>query len=71
MYKIIGRDNLARETIADKLVIGWIPNSEKEKAQEFCDWMNSFSCGVLSDEGTYYIVVDNNHRLSRGMEDLV
>lgn len=69
--KIIGVDNLNREHIADKHV-AWFPDTHEHriKADEFCDWLNSFSCDDNSG-GTYYRVVDNEHRLSRGMADLV
>lgn len=66
--RIIGTDNLARETVADDHVI-WFPERERKKAQEFCDWLNSFMC--TDNEGTYYKIVDNTYRLSRGMADLV
>ncbi|TIT80130.1 MAG: hypothetical protein E5W57_04155 [Mesorhizobium sp.] len=69
--KIIAVDNLARETVADHLVIGWIPESpeNRRKARELCDWLNSFSCD--NHGGMFHKVVDNEHRLSRGMEDLI
>ena len=68
MIKIIGTDNLNRETVADSHLV-FFPESQKDKAKEFCDWLNGFSCH--DHGGVYYIIVDGNHRLSRGMEDLV
>jgi hypothetical protein len=69
--KIIGKDNMNRDHIADRLVLGYVPEDELEKAQQFCDWMNGFSCGVIDDSGTWYELVPLDHRLSRGMEDLI
>ncbi len=68
MMKIIGVDNFARETVADRHLISF-PDRELEKAKAFCEWLNSFSCDDVSG-GTYYKTVANNYRLSRGMEDL-
>lgn len=69
--KIIGTDTLARETVADKLLISDIPNTDynRLRAKSFCNWLNKFTCDELG--GTYYRVVDNDYRLSRGMEDLI
>lgn len=69
--KIIGSDNFARETVADSLLLHHFPNTEehKKKAEEFCEWLNSFSCDSYG--GVFYRVVDDDYRLSRGMEDLV
>jgi hypothetical protein len=68
---IVGVDNFARETIADHLAVGGIPNTDahRAKAQEFCDWLNSFSCDDYG--GRYFTIKENDYRLSRGMEDLV
>lgn len=68
---IIAVDNLDRESVADKLVVSGIPDTDKHKAkaQEFCDWLNSFSCDRYG--GRFYRIVDNNYRLYRGMADLV
>lgn len=66
--KIIGADNLARETVADRLICTF-PEREQAKAQEFCDWLNSFHCDVHG--GTFHKIVANDYRLSRGMADLV
>ncbi|MER9436674.1 hypothetical protein NKJ04_17425 [Mesorhizobium sp. M0618] len=69
--KIIAVDNLNREYIADKHILGGIPNASEHqaKAQEFCDWANSFGCSDFY--GMFYRVVENDYRLSRGMEDLI
>lgn len=69
MAKIIGTDNLNRETVADNLLISHIPDEEQAKAKQFCDWLNTFTC--YDHGGRYYRVVENDYRLSRGMEDLV
>jgi hypothetical protein len=69
--KIIGVDNLARETVADRLVVSHIPDTpeNKVKAQEFCDWLNTFSCYLGG--GTFHRIAEDGYRLSRGMEDLI
>lgn len=67
--KIVGIDNLNRETVADRLVVSGFPEEERERAQEFCDWMNSFSCH--DGGGTFYCVKPRDYRLSRGMSDIV
>jgi len=60
--KIIGVDNLNRDEIADLLV---------------CENINEFYGKLIIDflnqeEGYYfYRLVEDDHRLSRGMEDLV
>lgn len=69
MLKIIGVDNLARDTVADRLVAINIPDVERPKAEEFCDWLNQFSC--YDHGGTFHRVVADDYRLSLGMEDLV
>jgi hypothetical protein len=70
--KIIGVDNFGRETVADRLLVSGIPNDPHNvaKAEEVCDWFNTFSCCEVSG-GTFHRVVDDGYRLSRGMEDLV
>lgn len=67
--KIIGVDNLARETVADRLLIAWFPSRAKEQAQAACDALNKFSCN--DNGGTFYQIVEDDYRLSKGMEDLV
>lgn len=70
MLKIIGTDNLNRETVADTLVLGFIPREEEAKAKEFVRWLNRLG-HAYTDGGTCYKLVDQDYRLSRGMEDLV
>lgn len=66
--KIIGTDNLARETVADHLVADNIKS--KELAETMCKAINDRYC---KDDyaPTYYRVVDDDYRLSRGMEDCI
>lgn len=68
--KIIGTDNLARESVADTLLIPWVPKGHKEDAEKACTFLNKFTCDDVNG-GTFYKVVDDNYRLSKGMEDLV
>lgn len=67
--KIIGRDNLARETVADKLLLAWFPKQAVKHAQDACDALNKFTCD--DNGGTHCVIVEDDYRLSRGMEDLV
>jgi hypothetical protein len=67
--KIIGVDNFARETVADRHLISF-PKDQQAKAEEFCAWLNTFTCNEVSG-GTFYRIVDSDYRLSRGMEDLI
>ena len=67
--KIIGTDNLARESVADKLLIAWFPREAIEHAKAACDALNKFSYD--DNGGTFYIIVEDDYRLSKGMEDLV
>jgi hypothetical protein len=68
---IIGVDIFNRDTVADHYLIGGIPDTveHRSNAALFCDWLNTFT----HDEhgGRSYITVENDYRLSRGMEDLV
>lgn len=67
--KIIGTDNLARETVADKLLIAWFPPWAREHAQAACNALNKFTCD--DSGGIFYKIVDDDYRLCRGMEDLI
>jgi hypothetical protein len=67
--KIVGRDSLARETVADHLLIQHVPKHHLEDAQKACTFLNKFTCD--NNGGYYYEVVEDNYRLSKGMEDLV
>ena len=68
--KIVGVDNLNRETYADKL---WLDNISEDTvsldiAKRVCNKLNE----RLGDgEGTFYCLKPDNYRLSRGMEDFV
>jgi hypothetical protein len=68
--KIIGTDNHASETVADKLWLDSIPDdlASLSLAKRVCDRLNQ----RLGDgPGTFYMLVQDDRRLSRGMEDLV
>jgi len=68
--KIVGVDNLARESVADKLWLNNIPDNEhiREQMQRVCDKLNE---GLADSEGTFYTLKPDKYRLSRGMEDLI
>lgn len=66
--KIVGFDNLARETIPDTLVAENIKYDHLAKIM--CDALNAALCKDDSAP-VYYRVVPDDYRLSRGMEDLV
>lgn len=66
--KIVGVDNFNRESVADYLV------AENIRSKNFAEIM----CKALNDKycnndyaSTHYVVIEDNCRLSRGMEDLV
>lgn len=65
--KIICVDNYARETVADRLV------ADNIKSEEYAKCMCKALCDKYSSEYSteWFQVVDDNYRLSRGMEDLV
>lgn len=66
--KIIGTDNYARETVADFLVADNIKNNEFAKVM--CKALNEKYCN--SEYAlTYYKVVENDFKLSKGMADLI
>ena len=66
--KIIGVDNLNRESIADFLWLDSIDQKDIELATRVCNKLNE----KLGDSaGTFYRLVDDNYRLSRGMKDLI
>jgi hypothetical protein len=68
---IIGVDPFNRETIADRLVVGAIPETTENRRQAnlFIDWLNELHCSDFG--GTFYRLVADDYRLSRGMEDLI
>ncbi len=64
--KIIGIDNFARESVADFLVCENVANDFVGKIM--VDALNAYE----GDHGTrHYRLVDADHRLWRGMEELV
>lgn len=67
--KIVLVDNFARETVADQLVLSGVPEKERDKAEDFCDWVNTFTCH--GNGGMFCTIQPDDYRLSRGMEDLV
>ncbi|RWX70455.1 hypothetical protein EN780_03410 [Mesorhizobium sp. M4B.F.Ca.ET.089.01.1.1] len=69
--QIVSVDNLNRESVADRLVVGSIPNTDQHraKAQQFCDWLNTFTCH--GHGGRFNRLLPDDYRLSRGMEDLI
>lgn len=68
---IVGKDNLARETVRDSLLIAGIPDTAENEhmSQSFCDWLNGFT--AHDNGGIYYSVQKNDYKLWRGMEELV
>lgn len=67
--KIIGTDNLNRETVADTLLLGWVPRHARADAELACTALNKFTCD--DSGGTFYRVVEDDYRLSRGEADFV
>lgn len=66
--KIVAIDNLANDAVADLLVAENITN--KSYAEVMVKALNEHYCN--DDYGArYYVVKENDYRLSRGMEDLV
>lgn len=68
--KIVGVDNHNRESVADALWMENIPEGDDTRslAQRVCDKLNE----RLGDgPGKYYVVREDDYRLSRGMEDLI
>lgn len=66
--KIVGVDNHDRETVADELWMGDIPEVCRELAQRVCDKLNE---GLGDGPGRHYQIKPDDYRLSRGMEDIV
>lgn len=67
--KIIGVDNLNRDHIADRLWQDGFPDSGEIKLvlAHVCARLNR---DLGDGSGTFYKVVPDDYRLSRGMEDL-
>lgn len=59
--QIVGKDNLARESISDFLWIDGIPNNEhvREFAQKVVNRLNK----GLRDDGTYFVLVEDTYKL--------
>jgi hypothetical protein len=70
-FKIVGTDNLNRETIADRLVVGNVPDTKRNRqlARDFCRWLNTFTCNPSG--GYFYGIKEADYKLSRGMADIV
>jgi hypothetical protein len=68
--KIVGRDNLASEAVADILWMDGIPNTPECRvlAKRICEKLNK---GLGDGPGMFYDVQPDTYRLSRGMADLV
>lgn len=66
--KIIGKDNFDRDEVADYLIAENI--RLKELANVMCRALNDKYCNS-DDAPTFYKVVEDDYRLSRGMEDIV
>lgn len=66
--KIIAVDNFAQETVADLLVAENITN--KSYAEVMAKALNERYC-IDDNAPRFYRVVQDDYRLSRGMEDLV
>ena len=64
-WKVIGTDNLDRESVADTLLCEKITETQ---AVSIADVMNA---GHGENAYYWYVAVPQDHRLSRGMEDLV
>lgn len=63
--KIIATDNFDRETVADRLV-----SSGLDKATGTI-MLRGLRASVKSVDPWWYELVEDDHRLSKGMEDLV
>lgn len=67
--KIIGTDNLARESIADYVLITDITESEMQHARWVVEKLNARL--TMDGAGTYYKIVDDSYKLWRGIEEFV
>jgi hypothetical protein len=63
-YNVVCVDNLARENVADKMIMCGL---HKTQAQEIADLMNKYNTNDMD----FYKTFPVSQRLSRGMEDLV
>jgi hypothetical protein len=63
--KVVGIDSYARDTIADTLVE---ENLDEQAAITLVERMNS---EAGENPSRWYVMVEDDYRLSRGMEDLV
>lgn len=67
--KIIGTDNLNRDEVKDRLFMEGVNESDVPFAIRVCESLNDMLCH--DHGGTFYKIVPDDYRLSRGMEDLV
>jgi hypothetical protein len=68
--KIIGTDNHARETVADSLVAENIANPVL--GQVMVDALNhKYNSSDHDMPGTWYMLVSDDYRLSKGLEDFI
>lgn len=67
--KIIGTDNLARESIADYVLLTDITESEMQHARWVVEKLNARL--ALDEANTYYKIVDDSYELWRGMEEFI
>lgn len=63
--KIIAIDNFDRGTIPDMLIA---ENVHKTIGKRIVDFLND---GEGNDSETYYMLVEDNHREYRGLEELI
>jgi hypothetical protein len=66
--KIVGVDNFARESVADKLICTDI--ADTALASYIAESLNAGLCNC-DHADTFYRAVPDDYRLWRGMEDLV
>ncbi len=66
MYKIIGKDNLGRDSVADTLVAESIGNEHHGKKM-----VEALNEGADNYTLRYYMLVPAEQKLWRGMEELI
>ena len=66
LFKVIGVDNHARETVADKLIISHLPETADD---EIAAILNNHIGVRGSEPGTYYKSVSLDYKLNKGMEE--
>lgn len=65
-FKVIRVDNFARETEAERLIVGCLL---EDQANQVCELLRSFRDGP--EDPNWYTVVPQDKKLWRGMADLV